>query len=203
MLEPWNWGLTRDALAGCCATDDFAEFYRRLAAAATRLEPGTQATFDKTPRYIATLAECLARVPVPFIVTAKDPRATVYSDFRHAKAADFDPWYERYCEEKHGYMRQAYAEWQRAGSRRTRRRVFRTRLETLCLDARRTCEAMFAHVGLPFRLEYTAFAELRFNQTRGRSIAVGAPFDYTHGLTAAQRRRIEQDFAAFADWFYS
>ncbi len=196
----WGWGLARDALVWCCDTDDFTVFYARLFEAA-ELKPGTRGIFDKTPRYLLSLDTCLGRVELPFIVAVKDPRATVFSDYRNAGAPDFDTWFETYCVDKLGYMETVYTQWQRARARRDGR-VFLLRLEALCLNARATCEAMFAHVGCTFLPAYMALRQVRFAKTRGTSISVGMPFEYVAGLGADRCRRIKSAFADFSDWFY-
>ena len=71
-ITRWGWGVDEAALAQCCDTDDFAVFYERLEAASTVLRPGTQTVFDKTPRYLAALEACMAKLAVPFFLVFKD-----------------------------------------------------------------------------------------------------------------------------------
>jgi len=140
----WNWGLTQDALAQCCDTDDFAAFYTKLLASSTVMRPGTAIIFDKTPRYLATLDDCMGKTPVPFIVTFKDPRSTVYSDFRASGAEDFDRWFEAYAPDKIGYMRLHYAQFERLRMANDQRALL-VRLEDLCLQPGVICPRILAH----------------------------------------------------------
>jgi hypothetical protein len=206
-LEPYasalrtNWDLTEPTLAYCCDTDDFAAFYARLRAATPVLRPGTRAMFDKTPRYLTRLADCMDKVPVPFIVTYKDPRSVVFSDFKISGATDFDRWFEGYAPEKVAYMREHYGEFQRAEARADGR-VCLVRLEELCLRPRETCTRIFAHVGVHFHIGYLAFRTDRFPATRAGSITVGAPFEYITGLGVVRCRRAARVFGEFDEWFF-
>lgn len=195
----WGWGLYPDQLAWCCDTDDFRTFYRRLRSAARELKPGTRAVFDKTPRYLMALSAILERVPVPFLAIAKDPRSTVHSDWKSSGADDFDRWFEAYMEEKLGYMRIAYGEWQAAAANP---RVLRLRLEDLCLETRCTAERMFAHVGHTFRPEFVVFRTVKFQNTRHGSVASGVPFEYRLDFSPDRCRRLKDAFAEFSEWFY-
>ena len=194
-----HWDLAVPTMAYCCDTDDFAEFYRRLQAATPVLRPGTRAMFDKTPRYLTRLRDCMDKIGVPFIVTYKDPRSVVFSDFKISGAENFDAWFETYAPEKLGYMRLHYASFQRA---RGNARVCLVRLEELCLQPRATCTRLFAHVGVHFHLGYLAFRTDRFPATRAGSITAGAPFEYMTGLGVVRCRRVARVFGEFDDWFF-
>ena len=197
----WGWGIDRAALERCCDTHEFAVFYERLRQHATVLKPDTKTIFDKTPRYAAALAGCMAKIAVPFIVVYKDPRASVFSDHKAAGTPPFHPWFTAYVEEKRGYMRLHYAQFQRA--RRTEdARVCLVRLEDICLDTRRTCERMFAHAGYSFIPAYAALPAIRYANTRKGSVCAGIPFEYLSGFTPDERHRIKDEFAEFSDWFY-
>jgi hypothetical protein len=206
-LEPYasalrtNWDLTEPTLAYCCDTDDFAVFYTRLRAATPVLRPGTHAIFDKTPRYLTNLADCMKKTGLPFVVTYKDPRSVVFSDFRLSGATDFDAWFEAYAPEKLGYMRLHYGEFQRARASGDTR-VCLVRLEELCLKPRETCTRLFAHVGVHFHLGYLAFRPGRFSTERPGSITAGAPFDYMTGLGIVRCRRVARVFGEFDQWFF-
>ncbi len=194
-----GWGLGETDIAWACDTDDFAVFYARLQARAAYMPAGTQTIFDKTPRYLAHLDACLARTGVPFIVTCKDPRATVHSDFVRSGAADFFVWFEAYAPAKLAYLNSAYAQYMR---HRSDPRVFCLPLETLCLEAGRSCAAMFAHVGLAFDPRYLVLRDLRYPNTRNESISAGIPFGYMHAFTPAMIERVEDYFGCLEDWFY-
>ncbi len=195
-----DWGLTHDALRACCDTDDFITFYARLQAASTALAPGTKTIFDKTPRYLATLDSCMARINVPFIATFKDPRSTVYSDFKSSGAADFDRWFDAYAPDKINYMRLHYQQLERA-RRAADPRLCIVRLEDLCLQPRATCTRILAHAGYDFDFSYVAFRPGRYQLAPVGSISVGMPFAYINGLGRVRSDRVGAVFAEFAAWF--
>ncbi len=196
-----NWAITQAELEMCCDTNSFAEFYARLGAASKNIEPGFPGLFDKTPRYLSQLEACLARVDVPFVVTYKDPRSIVFSDFSRSGAAAFEPWYDTYLGPKLGYMRHLYEKFQRVAL--PDKRVFCVSLESLCMFPRTSCEAIFAHCGEHFRLNYLLLKNLRYHHTRSTSISPAIPFEYLDGLSRTQIARIEKDFAEFDSWIYA
>ena len=198
-ITRWGWGVDEAALARCCATDDFAVFYERLEAASTVLRPGTHTVFDKTPRYLAALGACMAKLPVPFFIVFKDPRATVHSDWRKAGHPPFGAWFEAYAPDKLGYLRHLYAQYQ-AG--RPDPRVCLVRLEELGLDARRCCERMYAHAGYAFDAAYMVLQGVRYENTRHGAISAGEPFGYRVGFHAAEQRAVASAFAELDEWFY-
>lgn len=194
-----SWGLAPADERTVLDTDDFAAFYGRLLARSAALRPGTTTLFDKTPRYLSVLSACLARVQAPFVVTWKDPRAIVHSDFQRAGAADFDAWFADYAHPKLAYLRQCYAEFQR---HRAAPRVLALPLEELCLAAGASCEKLFAHAGLRFHPRYLALRDLRYPNTRPGSVNAGAPFEFWHAFSRLHIAAIERHFAEFGDWFY-
>ncbi len=198
----WNWGLTQQDLLSCCDTDDFAMFYRRLLEHSTVMRPGTTTIFDKTPRYLATLDDCMARTDAPFVITFKDPRSTVFSDFKASGEADFDRWFEAYAPDKIGYMRLHYAQFERARAGADPR-VLLVRLEDFCLQPRVMATRIVAHAGFEFDLSYLAFKPGRYQFAPVGSISVGFPFAYIEGLGRARSARVGEMFAEFSEWFFS
>jgi hypothetical protein len=195
-----GWKLNQQELEASCDTDDFDQFYRNLSAKCHCLKPGTTDIFDKTPRYLAKLDECLEKAKVPFIVTYKDPRALVYSDFTRSKQPDFDAWFETYAGAKLAYMRSLYANFEKIpdleGS------VLTMSLERLCMESRASCEALFSHCGYTFDLEYFLLKNLRFHHTRSDSVSGRIPFEYREGFSKKQQARIADRFKEFTQWFY-
>ena len=194
------WSITQQELEACCETDDFAEFYARLAAVSRCIKPDCAVLFDKTPRYLAHLDTCMTRAAVPFVVTYKDPRSIVFSDFTRSGAADFDQWFDDYQEPKLGYLRLLYKNYKTIAVPSTR--VFCVALERLCMKPRETCEALFAHCGQMFRLNYLVLKNLRYHHTRSGSIAPSIPLEYLDGLQDSQIRKIEKSFGDLGEWFY-
>ncbi len=201
-ITRWGWGIDAAALDSCCDTDDFAQFYDRLHAAATVLKPGTHTIFDKTPRYLSRLADCMNKVAVPFLVVFKDPRALVCSDWRKAGAPAFSPWFEAYAPDKLNYLRTHYASYSAAVASADPR-VCPIRLETLCLDTRRTCERVYAVAGCAFDPAYMVLAGVRYENTRQGSICAGIPFEYTARFSKSEQFLIATTFAELDDWFYA
>lgn len=194
-----GWGITRAQFEQCCSAKDHREFYDRLVVASTTLREGTTTIFDKTPRYVAQLESCLAKIDVPFIVTHKDPRAIVASDFKRAKTQDFDGWYADYMPKKRSYMRTCYEEWDKA---RSNPRVFQIGLEELAMNARDSMERMFAHVGLAFSIDYAVMKDLRFKNTRANFVSAEIAFEYSKALPEGADPHILRDFADIESWFY-
>ena len=197
----WGWGVDAATLARCCDTDDFKVFYDRLEAASTVLRSGTRTVFDKTPRYLAALQGCMAKLAVPFFVVFKDPRAIVHSDWRKAGRPGFDAWFAAYAPDKLGYLRHLYAQY-RLAAEPADPRVCLLRLEDLSLDARRCCERMYAHVGYAFDPAYMVLHGVRYENTRHGAISAGEPFAYLASFNEAERRRVTTVFAELDDWFY-
>ena len=195
-----GWKITREDLVSSCDTDDFKQFYENLRSKCRSLKPDTKDIFDKTPRYLARLAECLKKMPVPFIVMFKDPRALVYSDFTRSKQADFDPWFEGYAPAKLAYMRGLYANYDKAPALGSA--VLTMSLEKLCMEPRKSCEALFRHCGYEFDLEYFLLKNLRFKHTRSDSVSGRIPFEYREGLSKPQQAVVKDRFKEFSAWFY-
>ncbi len=194
-----GWGITQDEFALCCDAPDHAEFYKRLKSFSRVLAPETQQVFDKTPRYIAQLDDCLRRVDVPFVVTHKDPRAIVASDFKRAKVDDFDAWYRDYMRPKRRYMKTCYTQWLAA---RQNPRVVSVGLEDMAMNARATLERLFAHAGLKFHLSYAVMDKLRYANTRANFVSAAIAFEYMSKISASDQARIREDFAEMDAWYY-
>lgn len=200
-----GWKLDAGHLPEICDTDSFAEFYARLADASALIDDQVNSIFDKTPRYFAQLGAVLSRTTVPVIATYKDPRALVWSDYSRAGGAEFDQWFDGYAEAKLRYLTSVYRQYEKArdaeaGDDFRRAKCFS--LEAICLDTRRTVEAMFGHAGQAFRLDYLIFESLRYKNTRAKAISSRIPFEYRAGMTAAQQRLVVERFSPLTDWFY-
>jgi hypothetical protein len=195
-----SWGLSAEDVTALCASPDFGQFYTQLAARARILPPGTHTIFDKTPRYLVALKDCLGRVSAPFIATYKDPRAQLHSDWVRAGRPEAMAWLDAVTAEKRGYLLALYEQYQ---MHRMERRVFFCALEALCLRTARTCTAMFEHAGLHFHPRYLAFRNLHYANTRGTSISAAIPFTYLHEWTPDIIREVEIRFAALDEWFYA
>lgn len=197
MLE--GWGITQEDLNHCCATDQFAEFYRRLLAASTVLDVDTTAIFDKTPRYLSELSKVLERSDCPVVVSYKDPRASVCSDFKRAKIDDFDTWYDDYAPRKLRYVETCYKEFvSHAGNPR----VTTVGLEELAMNSRATMERMFTHVGEAFQLNYAIIDTLRYVNVKNRTVSADIAFEYLGKLSIEAQQRILDDFGQFDMWVY-
>jgi hypothetical protein len=195
-----DWKITQEELAECCAADTFDLFYERLAARSRCIEPGCRAVFDKTPRYLANLAACMEKVQVPFVVTYKDPRAIVFSDYTRAGLPDFESWFATYADEKLGYLRALHDQFNSMAGRS--KRVLRISLEAICLNPRTACEKLFAHCGQDFSLRYLLLQNLRYSATRTASISPRTPFEYLLGFSERQRATIACHFSELDTWFY-
>jgi hypothetical protein len=194
-----NWRLSDADLAELCAAPDFAGFYRRLAAKAGVLPPGTLAIFDKTPRYMLALKDCLGRVPAPFIATYKDPRAILHSGWVRAGRPSVLPWLDEVEAERLGYLLSLYEQHQ---LHRMERRVLFVSLESLCLAAGQSCGQAFEHAGLAFDPAYLMLRGIENRATHGSTIQAGVPFAYRHDWPPDILRVVERRFAALDGWFY-
>ena len=166
----------------------------------TVLNADTNKLFDKTPRYLQSLAAVMARVDVPVLVSYKDPRAIVCSDFKRAKTDDFDTWYEAYYPKKRRYVETCFDQFTQL---RSSPRVTTIALEDLAMNARSTMEGMFEHVGETFKLDYAVFDTVRYRNVRNRTVSAKIAFEYREVLPASAHKRIESDFKEFDAWFYS
>jgi len=198
----WSWGIDQNTLAACCDTDDLPTFCTRLMRASPLMKPGTHTVFDKTPRYLAHLPSCMAKLAVPFVVVFKDPRAIVYSDWRKAGSPQFEAWFETYAPAKLGYLRGLYANYRRVQESKNPR-VCLVQLENLCLDTRRTCERLYAHVGCAFDPAYMLLRNTRYENTRLGAISAGVPFEYYTHFSKLEQHRISAAFAELDQWFYA
>lgn len=199
-----GWELTRAELVEACHSATYDDFYSKVQEFSNLIPSTTSDIFDKTPRYLSCLGDCLNRTDVPFIASFKDPRSKVFSDFTRTFAdfttrADksshnFDSWYSAYVELGGRYLKTCYEAYQNTRARSEDRVAF-VSLESLCMDVRVTCERVFEHVGLEFNTQYLLLP----NQD---SISARVPFEYKKRLTKAQQQRIMDDFAECSDWFY-
>lgn len=194
-----GWDISEDALAHCCDTDSFDEFYDRLKAASSLIEPSMD-LFDKTPRYVAELPQVMAHTDAPILVIHKDPRASVYSDYKRAGGRPFDEWFDEYSKPKHRYMKRCYEGY--LAGKAAPDRVCTLSLEDLCFASRATCERVFEHIGQPFEIGYLLLENLRYKNTRAKFVSADIVLEYRKGLTAENQKRVETEFAEFADWFY-
>ncbi len=195
-----GWCISQEELEACCDTESFAQFYDRIAAVSRCIEPGCRTVFDKTPRYFSQLSGCLAKTQVPFIVTYKDPRSIVFSDYVRAGRPGFDAWFEDYAGPKLGYMQHLYGIY--CGVAAEDPRVLRVGLESLCMQPRVVSEAMFAHCGYAFSIRYLLLEHLRYHHTRAATISPRIPFEYLEVFSAGQLRLIVRWFSGLGGWFY-
>ncbi|WP_406870106.1 sulfotransferase [Thioclava sp. 'Guangxiensis'] len=194
-----GWGITDAQMDDCCESPDFETFYSKLQNYAANLSPDTKIIFDKTPRYLSELTAVLGREKIKTVASFKDPRGIVFSDFKRSKQASFDEWYPEYKIQKIAYTKKCYQEYQANSSNPL---VCFVSLEDLALNSRQTMERMFSHVDEKFRLEYAIISEIRFQNTKNRTVSADIAFEHNRGLTAAQKSKIETDFSFAEDWFY-
>lgn len=203
-LQPFSgnlkggWGITDADMDEVCATDSFDEFYARLGQASTVIGKDGD-LFDKTPRYLAVLGDCMQRAGVPFIATYKDPRSIVHSDFKRAKTDDFDAWYEDYKVKKIGYMGTLYQNYL---AHREHSQVTFVSLEDLSVNTAQSVNRIFDHVGVSFDYSYLLLKNLRYRNTHSNFIDMRVPFSYMDSMKKSHQTRIREDFAAFDDWFF-
>lgn len=198
---PAGWKISQADFLQCCDADDHRAFYERLKSASTQLLGDNTRIFDKTPRYLSRLDECLTRIDVPFIASYKDPRAAVHSDFKRADTKDFNAWYKDYMPRKRHYLRTCYRQYKAAKD--THDRVAFVSLEELALNARATMNRMFNHVGEEFSLDYVLLNGLRYSNTRSNAVSIPIAFSYLADFDKLHTDKIEKDFAELSDWFYN
>ncbi len=194
-----GWSISEEDLTRCCDTDSFPEFYDRLKAASSLIDPAHD-LFDKTPRYVAEMPNVLARTEAPVVTIHKDPRASVFSDYKRSGNDNFDEWFETYTPRKLRYMRNCYQGY--AFGLDQPDRVCAISLEQLCFASRETSERMFAHIGEPFEIDYLLLNSLRYKNTRAKFVSADIVLEYKKSLTRDQQKKIESAFAEFSDWFY-
>lgn len=197
MLKGWE--ITEADLDACCAAEDFDGFYDRLKNASKAIDADTVDIFDKTPRYLFELTAVLGRCDVPTVVSYKDPRAIVCSDYKRAKTDDFDAWYDEYRRPKLRYVRNCYDEFL---AHANNPRVTTVGLEELAMNARATMERMFAHVGETFELGYAIIDTLRYANVKNRTVSADIVFEYKSKLSDHAQKRIMDDFGQFDVWVY-
>lgn len=195
-----GWKISQEQFEKCCAAPKHAEFYTHLKAHSEEIKPGTTQIFDKTPRYLSRLGQCLGRTDVPFIASYKDPRAIVHSDFKRAGTEDFAEWYKTYMPKKRHYLRTCYREYKNAIENSDR--VAFISLEQLAMDARASMDRIFDHVGVPFSMDYMLLDGLRYKNTRSNAVSIPIAFSYLTDFDETHTSKIEKDFAEFSDWFY-
>ncbi|WP_167760818.1 sulfotransferase [Microbacterium paludicola] len=193
-----GWGVTDADLDYICDTDSFAEFYGRLRARSSQIADGSK-IFDKTPRYLLELERVLERSGVPAVMTYKDPRSIVASDFKRSKRPDFDGWYPTYLDQKRRYMKALYSSYE---AHLRDPRVAFVSLEELSVNTKASVDRIFGHVGLSFDPNYLLLKDLKFKNTHSTSIDMTVPFRYVDDLTPEQCRRVVEDFAFAGDWFF-
>ncbi|MEL6113163.1 MAG: sulfotransferase [Pseudomonadota bacterium] len=205
-LEPFatiikeGWNIDEAAFTRCCAAPTHTAFYKQLKIESADLLGDNTKIFDKTPRYLSRLDDCLTRTDAPFIASFKDPRAIVHSDFRRVDSDDFFGWYKDYMPKKRHYLRTCYRQYKNAKANEPR--VFFISLEMLALDARNSMDAMFGHVGLEFSLNYMLMNGLRYANTRSNAVSIPIAFSYLADFDDQHTNLIEKDFAELEDWFY-
>lgn len=205
-LEPFHsnmkkgWGITDDDLAACCKKETHADFYKELQSRSPSLVEGTTHIFDKTPRYLASLSEVMTRCDCQVVISHKDPRAIVCSDFKRSKADDFDTWYDDYHTRKLRYAGRCYDQFV---AHTDDPRVATVGLEDLALNSRATMERMFKHADQKFELDYAIISDARYDNVRSQTVSADIVFEFRRILTQDNQDRILKDFARFDAWIYS
>lgn len=195
-----GWSISRDQLERCCDTDDFNEFYARLKTE-TPLLNERQDLFDKTPRYATELSEIAGKTNAPILFIYKDPRASVFSDFKRANKSNFEQWFEGYAQRKLVYMRRCYEGYKTAQKLESRALVFS--LEDLCFSSRETATSLYDIIGEPFCIDYLLLKNLKYKNTKSKFISADLVLEYKLGFSSNQTKLIENTFFEFGDWFYS
>ncbi len=194
-----GWKISQEELDHCCDTDSFDEFYDRLKDC-SELLTGDLEIFDKTPRYIANLEHVAKRSTAQILAIYKDPRASVYSDYKRAGSKPFGPWFESYAPNKIKYMKRCYSG--NTFGETLGKRYLSISLEDLCFRAFETAEKMFSHLGLQFDLDYLLFNKLRYANTRAKFVSAEITLEYRRGFSKAQQKSIEDAFSEFSEWFF-
>jgi len=197
MLKGWE--ISQTQLESVCDTETYDQFYKKLKGVSKSISSETQYIFDKTPRYLSQLSSCLEKTEKPFICCFKDPRATVYSDFKRSKSTDFYGWYKDYLPGKLGYLKTCYREYD---LNKNNSRVSFIALEELALNARESMERIFEHVGQKFSLDYVVMNDLRYKNTHSNSVSIPIAFAYKNQLDKEIQDTIEKDFRQLSAWFY-
>jgi hypothetical protein len=194
-----GWEITKEQFNHCCDAVDFDGFYSRLQAASSAIDPETAHIFDKTPRYLSELSSVLKRCKCPVVVSFKDPRAIVCSDFKRATTDDFDTWYDGYYKPKLRYVTACYEQFQMHVDTP---RVVAVGLENLAMNARNLMGDMFAHVGETFQIDYAIIDSIRYPNVRNKTVSADIVFEYKGILSQDNQARVLKDFAMFDAWIY-
>lgn len=205
-LEPFisnmkaGWELSDEQLDKICNCDTFNEFYTRLEAESLLIDKKDK-IFDKTPRYFSELESCLTKIQCNFIVTYKDPRSLVYSDFKRTESKSFHEWFEGYAPKKLNYLKTIYSQY-KACKRMKNKRVMMVSLEDIALDTRRTFEKIFASVGIEFKIKYLMLRKMRYKNTRMAYVSSKIPFEYMDVFSQRENKIITDTFSELDEWFY-
>ena len=194
-----GWKISRDQLEFCCNAAEFTDFYGRLKDVSPLIKDGVE-IFDKTPRYATEVLSISEKIEAPIIQIFKDPRSSVYSDFKRADTDAFDEWFEQYAKQKRQYMRRCYNGYR--DGLQLGERFLSFSLEQLCFAARETAAKLYQAVGEEFKPEYLLMENLRYQNTRAKFVSADIILEYKMGLSADQIRTIEQEFSEFDEWFY-
>lgn len=197
MLEGWD--ISQAEFEDACSQSTADEFYGKLKEVSPLISPETLYIFDKTPRYLSQLSACLKKTDKPFIACYKDPRATVFSDYKRSKATDFYTWYEEYLPGKLRYLKRCYREYE---LNKDNARVAFISLEELALNAKNSMNRLFEHVDFEFNLNYVIMSDIRFKNTHGNSVSIPIAFAYLNKFDQKMQGTIERDFSDLSDWFY-
>ncbi len=195
-----NWGVSDADIAYLCAAVDHGNFYQRLIRCASNLPQGTRMVFDKTPRYFIDLTACMGRALAPFIVTYKDPRAIMHSNWVRAGRPEVMRWLDGAQEEVLGYLLSLHEQHERHWMNQ---RVFFMSLESLCLAPGHVCNQVFHHAALEFDPGYLILRGTDNRATYGNTVMAGVPFAWRREWPAEAGRAVEAKFSALDRWFYS
>ncbi len=151
MQEPvseHHWGVSAKDLQRICASNSWAEAYRKLMAYSPIFKEGlTQQICDKTPRYLKHLDRVLDQLHecVPCLVIEKDIRNLWLSHRkRHGDLGAFVESFEQ------------YHEGLRRGLARHGQRIHRIQYETLCMDLETELPRIFSVLNLTCEPEYVS-----------------------------------------------
>ena len=193
-----GWSITREELEACCETESFDEFYARLKDASPLVE-GNHKLFDKTPRYATKIGQIAEKTNAPILFIYKDPRASVYSDFKRAGTDSFEEWFESYAPRKIAYMRRCYEGYEQA--RELVEQAVTFSLEDLCFSARDTATRIYGAVGEAFQVDYLLLNNLRYKNTRAKFVTADIVLEYRSAFSPEQIKFIEQTLKEFDSWF--
>ena len=196
-----TWKLSKAQAQHCCDTDVWSEFYRRAREASPVIADKASLIFDKTPRYMLTLADVMAKAaPLPCVVNVRDPRAVMHSwacwsghrdDPGHYVEAHFSDYCERYLSYAQGYQ-SAVAQYAD--------RLYLNQFEQMCLQPEATIDRIFAFLGLEFEPAYLHFESEHF--VYGSTVSQAYLQPYLKDFSDALSQRILDATSAFADWHF-